>query len=199
MNNPKPSRILSLILASMLLIPSFTACSESQNTDKTVQTPQSAEETEKPEESTVPEESAPGETVNARRNIPDTLPADLSYDGQTVTIYYSNGRNRYGTIEGAEELSGEIVTDAVIESNLWVADRLDVDLQYYAENTGNWDTIASLVSNLIMANDDSFDVYLGEQYGLAQTATKGYYRNVLELQYLNFEQPWWNTTFMENL
>ena len=199
MNISKSSRILSLILAALLLASSFTACSESKNTAETTGTPQSADVTAETEETTVSEESAPEEIVNTRLNIPDTLPADLSYDGQTVTIYYSNSRNRTGTIEGAEELTGEVVTDAVIECNHWVADRLDVDLQFYAENTGNWDTIAALVGNLIMANDDTFDIYIGEQFGMAQNVTKGYYRNTLELKYLDFDQPWWNTTYMENL
>ncbi len=186
-------RFTALLLAGLLLLPSFTACSETTSADETEQTSQVTAD------SGLTEEIAAEETEITRENTPDTLPADLDYGGETFMIYYSNGFNWTELIEGGEELTGEVVADAVIESNLSVAERLNIDLQYYAENSGNYGTIASLVSNLIMANDDSFDVYLGEQYGLAQTVTRGYYRNVFDLPYLDFDQPWWNTTFMENL
>ena len=142
---------------------------------------------------------AAAETEITRENIPDTLPDDLDFDGKTCTIYYSNGRDRFPFIEGGEELSGEIVSDSVFNCNESVANRLNVDLRYFAENTGNWDTITSLVSNLIMADDDTYDVYLGEQFGMVQTVAKGFYRNAFELPYLDFDQPWWNSVFMENL
>ncbi|MBP3292900.1 MAG: hypothetical protein J6N32_04030 [Clostridia bacterium] len=187
------SETLAMFLAVLMILPSLTACSETPDAEEAGQTVPSADEPG------IAEEAVPEETEITRENVPDTLPSDLDYSGKTFTIYYSNGFNWTELIEGGEELTGEVVADAVIESNLSVAERLNIDLQFFAENTGNYGTIASLVSNLIMANDSTFDVYLGEQYGLAQTATKGYYRNVLELPYLDFEQPWWNTTFMENL
>lgn len=189
----KSSRLLALLLAGLMLLPALTACSETPSAAETEQTAQVTAD------SVLAEEIVPEETEITRENTPDTLPADLDYNGETFMIYYSNGFNWTELIEGGEELTGEVVADAVIESNLSVAERLNIDLQYYAENSGNYGTIASLVSNLIMANDDSFDIYLGEQYGLAQTVTKGYYRNVFDLPYFDFDQPWWNTTFMENL
>ena len=185
-------RLPALLLAVLMVLPLFAACSETTNSDETEQTAAVTADS-------VQEQIAEEEPEITRENTPDTLPADLDYNGETFMIYYSNGFDWTELIEGGEELTGEVVADAVFESNLSVAERLNIDLQYYPENSGNYGTIASLVSNLIMANDDSFDVYLGEQYGLAQTVTNGYYRNVFELPYLDFEQPWWNTTFMENL
>ena len=185
-------RLPALLLAVLMLLPSFAACSETPNASETEQSAVVTADSMQAEE-------IAEETEITRENTPDTLPADLDYNGETFTIYHSDKRNWTALIKGGEELTGEVVADTVIESNLAVRERLNVDLQYYPEPTGDWDTIATLVGNLIMANDDSFDVYMGEQYGMAQTATKGYYRNVLELPYLDFEQPWWNTTFMENL
>ena len=187
------SETLAMFLAVLMILPSLTACSETPDAEEAGQTVPSADEPG------IAEEAVPEETEITRENVPDTLPSDLDYSGKTFTIYHSDKRNWTPQIKGGDELTGEVVTDAVIESNLSVSERLNVDLQYYPEPTGDWDTVATLVGNLIMANDDSFDVYMGEQYGMAQTATKGYYRNVLELPYLDFEQPWWNTTFMENL
>ena len=182
-------RALSLFLSFILTAFPLISCSETQP-----ETPQTAAAS--PEQQA--DETAP-ETEITRDKTPDTLPDDLDYDGETFTIYYSNGFNWTSLIEGGEELTGDVVCDTVIQSNQSVAERLNVDLTYYAENAGDWSTINSLVGSLIMANDNTYDVFLGEQYGLTQTAVKGYYRNVFELPYFNFDQPWWNVTFMENL
>ena len=185
-----------LILSVLMLLLPLASCGEQPSDTDTASAP-AASETVGGEQSDTPEPVE--ETEITRENVPDTLPDDLDFAGKTCTIYYSNGRDRYRFIEGGEELTGEVVSDTVFNCNESVADRLNVDLRYYAENTGNYDTIATLVSNLVMADDDSFDVYLGEQFGMVQTVTKGFYRNALELPYLNFDQPWWNRTFMENL
>ncbi len=184
-------RTIAWLLAILLTVPVLASCSSPN--------PENEGTSEPTAFSFVETETVSEETEITRENMPDTLPDDLDFGGETFTIYYSNGFNWTAFIEGGEELTGETVSDTVILSNQSVAERLNIDLRYYAENSGDWSTITSLVSNLIMANDDSYDVYLGEQYGLTQTAVKGYYRNVFELPYLDFEQPWWNVTFMNNL
>ncbi len=184
-------RTIAWLLAILLTVPVLASCSSPNQENEGTSEPTAF--------SFVETETVSEETEITRENMPDTLPDDLDFGGETFTIYYSNGFNWTAFIEGGEELTGETVSDTVILSNQSVAERLNIDLRYYAENSGDWSTITSLVSNLIMANDDSYDVYLGEQYGLTQTAVKGYYRNVFELPYLDFEQPWWNVTFMNNL
>ena len=182
-------------LLVFLLMLGTVSCSENgTENSETVDTPKVSAADENAET-----EPSPEETEITRENTPDSLPDNLDFDGKSVTIYYSNGFNWTEFIEGGEELTGEVVSDTVFTSNQSVMERLNIDLEYYAENSGDYSTINSLVSNLIMANDSTYDVYLGEQYGLVQTAVKGYYRNVFELPYLDFERPWWNVTFMENL
>lgn len=57
--------------------------------------------------------------------IPDNLPEDLDFGGQTVTIL---GWNHYEDIEfEAEELTGDVVNDAYYYRNLAVEDRLNVN------------------------------------------------------------------------
>ncbi|MBR5366628.1 MAG: hypothetical protein IK132_10345 [Clostridia bacterium] len=182
-----------LILVLQMLLLAAVSCGERQPEQDAA----SSEEPLLSEEVSASAEEA--DTEITRENVPDSLPDNLDFAGKTCTIYYSNGRDRYKHIEGGEELSGEIVSDSVIACNESVAERLNVDLRYYPENSGNWDTITSLVSNLIMADDDTFDVYLGEQYGMTQTVVKGFYRNAFDLPYLDFDQPWWNAVFMDNL
>ena len=186
-------KTIALILAAVML--SAVSCSEAPTEPESPQGSTSADAGVLQAEP----EAVGEETEITRENTPDSLPADLDFGGRTFTVYYSNGFDWTEFIEGGEELTGEVVSDTVFESNQSVAERLNIDLKYYAENTGDYSNINTLVSNLIMANDSTYDVYLGEQYGLVQTAVKGFYRNVFELPYLDFEKPWWNVTFMENL
>ncbi|MBE6726474.1 MAG: hypothetical protein E7576_14985 [Ruminococcaceae bacterium] len=186
-------KAIALLLAVMMS--AAVSCSETTTEPETLHdsTPANAEAVQ------AEPEAIEDETEITRENTPDSLPADLDFGGMTLTIYYSNGFDWTEFIEGGEELTGEVVSDTAFENNQSVAERLNMDLAYYAEDSGDYSTINSLVSNLIMANDSTYDVYLGEQYGLVQTAVKGYYRNAFELPYLDFEKPWWNVTFMENL
>ena len=183
-------RAVSLVLVLALAVPGLVSCSETQP-----EAQQQAPVSPAAEEAVI---ETP-ETEITRENTPDTLPADLDFGGETFTIYYSNGFNWTKQIEGGEELTGDVVPDTVIQCNETVAERLNVDLAFYPENSGDWSTINTLVSSLIMAGDSTYDVFMGEQYGLTQTAVKGFYRNALELPYFDFDQPWWNVTFMENL
>ena len=147
-------RIFSTVLALILLCPVFAACGNP--------VPETDVPAPGPDAASAGETDAAAETEITRENLPDTLPSDLDFGGKSFTIYYSNGFNWTAFIEGGEELTGETVSDTVILSNESVSNRLNIDLEYYAENSGDWSTITSLVSNLIMANDSSYDVYLGE-------------------------------------
>ena len=187
-------KLFAGLLAFLLMLGTVSCSENGTENSETVDTPQVSAADENAET-----EPSPEETEITRENMPDSLPDGLDFGGKSVTIYYSNGFNWTEFIEGGEGLTGEIVSDTVFESNQSVMERLNIDLGYYAENSGDYSNINTLIGKLIMANDDTYDVYLGEQYGLVQTAVKGYYRNVFELPYLDFEQPWWNVTFMENL
>ena len=125
MKKQKTSKLLAALLAALLVLPSLTACSETPTAAETEQTTVVSADSEQTED--IPAE----ETEITRENMPDTLPADLDYNGKTFTIYHSDKRNWTPQIKGGDELTGEVVTDTVIESNLSVCERLNVDLQYY--------------------------------------------------------------------
>ena len=192
------NKLCCLTLALLMLLPLVSSCGERTTEEKEAVSPTGGSDVSSAD-LPAPGEEETEEPVFTRENVPDTLPGDLNFDGKTCTIFYSNGRGKYKTVEGGEELTGEVVNDAVFNCNRGVAERLNVDLQFFAENRGNWDTIAGLISALVMAADSTYDVYQGEQYGIAQTVVSGFYHNAFELPYLDFSQPWWNSVFMDNL
>lgn len=185
-------RLISLALVLTMLLPLLASCSESeQNSDKAAENTDAvtADNTE-----VAVEEDAD----DSRASVKDSLP-ELDYNGKTFTVFYSNGFGWADFIEGPEELTGEVVKDSVFNANKAVADRLDIDLQYTHDDKGDWSTIGSIITTMIMSGDPQNDILMGDQYGIVQLVTKGYFMNCDELPYFDFSGPWWNNNFIENL
>ena len=193
--NARAKRSIALILALCLSLPFFFGCSEAQK-EQPAKSPDAAETDTLTD---TPAEAEPEETEVTRKHAPDTLPADLDFGGETFMIYYASAYGPQILIEGGEEQTGEIVADTVAANNQSVEERLNVDLGFFADKSADWSTVAGIVSGMIMADDNTYDVFMGDQYGMTQTVSKGYYLNAFNLPYFDFDQPWWNGDFMENL
>jgi hypothetical protein len=133
-----------------------------------------------------------------RASIKDSLPDNLDFEGRTFNIFFANGFNWDSFIDVPEQ-TGDVVEDAVYTANQTVQERLNVNIGYKAEDKGDWSTISGIVQTYILAGDPTYDVFMGEQYGLAQIVSNGYFVNANELDYFDFDAPWWNHSFMENL
>ena len=119
------NRILSLILAALMLL-SAASCSESGiNTEETAaQTAsEAAEATDAAAAETLPEETGPVAEL-----------PDKTYDGEEVMFLTSLnlGYDWYTSYEiYAEEMNGQLINDAVFQRNTVVEDLLDIRI---AEN-----------------------------------------------------------------
>ncbi len=181
-------RILAALLASLMLVPTLAACSEEQA---------SAEDTTAAAtETTVPVETEPRETE--RHEIKDDLPADLKFDGRTFRIYVSIQSTNDEFVAGVEEKAGDIVNDAVTDRNLHVQEQLDFKLMSDGFNWA-WNTVAAPVSQLILAGDSTYDMFMAHQTGATQLVAQRLFVNAYELKYINFEQPWWANELMDEL
>ena len=136
-------KLLSLLLALMMCAPAFLSCAETEETAS--QDPTSAVSAEQSSGETAPEE-----TEVSRENIPDTLPDDLDFGGETVTFHLRGDDEAYQEV-GVEEMTGEPVNDAIYERNEMISERLNVNL--VAFQAENWDqynnAIASLRSSIM--------------------------------------------------
>ena len=180
-------RILAALLASLMLIPAMAACSDD--------TAAPADTTAAVEDTTAAE-TEPKETE--RHEIKDDLPADLKLGGKSIGIYVGNQATYDSFVVGSEEKEGDIVNDAVWQRNLKVQEQLDFVMKAdpYAMA---YNTIAAGVSTLILAGDSTYDFYMGQQYGMTSLVSQKMFVNGYNLKYVNFEQPWWMTTFMDEL
>ena len=169
-------RIISLSMVLLMLLSALAGCGND------------------PAETTAGQQNAdttPAETESETLYVPDDLPADLRYDGETINTFGWSGP---AAIEFfAEEMNGELVNDAIYQRNLTVEDRLGVELEYIlqpgAYNDRN--TWSNAVVSSVQAGDGAYDIAAGYSMAGATLAFKGVSINLNDLPYLNFDKPWW--------
>ena len=103
MISAKTKRTAAVLLAFLLTVLPLASCSSPNPENEAPSEPSAVSPAEA--------EAAPEEPEITRENMPDTLPDDLDFGGESFTIYYSNGFNWTAFIEGGEELTGETVSD----------------------------------------------------------------------------------------
>ncbi|HIX92573.1 MAG TPA: hypothetical protein H9681_06815 [Firmicutes bacterium] len=128
---------LSLILALAVLASAALSCGETVTHEVTTLT----DEVEPVEEN------------------PDPLPEDLAFDGQTVNFYSCDYiYNRDYAVNFVTEENGEVLNDAQYYTELWVEDRLGIEI---VETLGPEvvDDFDAEIRSLIMAQDTTYDIY----------------------------------------
>ncbi len=184
MKNHRFPRILAASLAALMLLPALAACAgDDGSTTDTTAAP------------AVGDNTAPVETTAATHDaegyLLDTLPADLDFGGETIGILY------WDDVEHPEfevlEITGDIVNDAIYKRNETVQDRLGVKFEWYGTkgNTDNGDNYVKVVQNSFNAGEKAYDIYAAYSRTLGLVAQNGYCYNLNEVNYLNFEMPWW--------
>ncbi|MBQ3636926.1 MAG: hypothetical protein II953_01060 [Clostridia bacterium] len=186
-------RSAALLLAVLLLISALPSCGESrENTDPFAETSVRAED------NGAADASSQAETEETALN--DTVPDTLKYDGATIRIFVSNGSGQNEEMyAGKGELTGDVENDAIIQRNTTAEDRLDISLEYVGDQAGAWDTISGILTKFIMAGDTTYDMYLGNEYGHVNLITLGGLTNINSLEYIDFEKPWWNVKYMDEM
>ena len=176
----KLKNITALVLASMLL-----ASCGSDNAGTTTDS----------DNTTGTATSAAAETIdpNDRSQIKDNLPEDLDFGGRTFSIYVHPEAEKYCV--GSEDHVGDIVNDAVVARNLAVEERLNIVLQPDPQ----LDNTAKPITTMVTAGDSSYDLFTGYQYELAKMVANGGLVNLYDLEYIDFDQPWWWTNYMSEL
>lgn len=175
---------LSILLALLMLLPTFTACAESGTNEETT-APASSDVA--PE---VVEEAVPEEPEITRANMPDNLPDDLDFGGMDITCLHLDGdKNRRELY--VEEDTGDALDSAIYARNLTVEERLNMKIAPIAGDA------SSLAATAVTAGIDDYQTVWGQQYTLMKQATQGLYFNFYDMKYIEPEQPWWAQNFIE--
>ncbi len=177
---------LTLALAALLLAQTaaVTACSEKKETIQT----------SSPD--TVVESSADTEedmdSLEARKLVSDNLP-DTKFDGMKFTVISSDDAKDDFY---AEEESGILTNDIIWKRNSAIRDRFDINL--IAENAPYVD-VTTKVNNAVNADDDVYQMVNEHMIQAGLMAANHTFIDLTQLEYLDFERPWWNQSAFENL
>lgn len=170
-----------------ILLTSLASCSETeQNADETKETTAAMESS-----------AAVGEeNVEETGNYLDTAFADMSFDGMSFTIMTRAAASAHDTMPvfDHEDITGEPVDDAVYNQVTTVEEKFNVEIDYYPSNDVNTD-----VMNASAAGDDAYKAVIHSNQELPKLVTQNLFLDLNELEYINFENPWWNNAYKENL
>ena len=182
----KMGKLLALFLALLMLLGTLVACGgdPAETEGKGSTTRPSAGEDE----------------------VQDTVPADLRFDGETVTFLIRDNKDQYKYELACEELLNNPLYDAIHYRNIDVETRLGLKFKTVGQNGSytNFSKWNEVLSTSVLTNTGDFDgaaFYLSTGSALAKD---GIYYNLLSLTdyeggYLNFEKPWWNQTLVDEL
>ncbi len=174
--------IISLLILCMLL--SAASCARGGDEKETTSAPADSGET-------TAVETAEAVLTDANGYLLDSLPEDLDLGDATFNIlYWSDAEHAEFTVDA---ISGDPVNDAIINRNLAVESRLSCKLNYIGErgDTSNINNFVSKVQNVISSGDKSYQIIGTYSRTAASLAVKGMLQDLSQLEYLDFEAPWW--------
>jgi ABC-type glycerol-3-phosphate transport system substrate-binding protein len=165
----KRKRILSALLAGLLMLPTLASCATAADPIEKGTSAQTTAATE------------------ADTSLRDDLPDDLYFDDDEITIA-GNKRDETKAEIAVEALMGEPVNDAVFERNTLVEKRLGVKIIPYEEDHN----IVDKVTTAVKAGSAEFDAMAAECFITLPKTLEGVFADLNSTMYLNLEQPWWS-------
>ncbi|MBQ3179401.1 MAG: extracellular solute-binding protein, partial [Clostridia bacterium] len=167
----KTSVRLTCLLAALLMVLPLSSCGN----DNTVE---SAEDTAAAETDTA--ETAPADPLAA-------LPA-ADYEGYSFRLNIRND-DRWVNDQIAEELTGEVVNDAVFKRNSEIMDRYNVAITHTRSSHANSDTDAK--AN-ITAGDDAYDLITNHPRTVHQYCNEGLALDWHTFKYVDLTKAYWD-------
>lgn len=186
-------KVLAIMLASLMLVSVMVSCGTSGNVETTTQAPSGGDPVASDTTTAAPETESP---YDVNGYLKDDLDPSLNYNGEKFTILYWQDVERVEF--EVEELTGGLIDDALYNRNATVEDRMGIDFEWIG-TPGNYNNQAAFVTqvdNDVKSGGD-YDVFAGYSMSAATIALQGLSRNLMEVENINFDQPWWPSSLTE--
>ncbi len=182
------TKILAFFLASLAIL-SICACSKQQG--EKIDTVNETTASDTTEETTAEE---------GWHEVNDNLPIGLSYSDKTFTILCRSEEPYVNEFNIFEE-SPIILNNAVYKRNLTVEDRLGIKIVVDAKigNYPNASQFTSLIKNNVTAGTKTWDAIAGYAGGTISLSFQGYYYDLTDTDYLDFDKQYWNQSIVDQL
>nr|MCR5263342.1 extracellular solute-binding protein [Clostridiales bacterium] len=174
-------KTLSAALCAFILA-SFIACG--QQTDGA---PISTSAPDDPGETT-------GEAAETEPELKSTLPDDLDFGNREVPVIHF-GWNSATLYDAEGDNTGDVIRDAVYNRNLLTEERLKVKFAW-SSGSDDWGGYPDQLHKMILAADCPYNMFMLESSQCFRLSLQGDFQEITDLPYVDLEQPWWYTRFM---
>lgn len=140
------------------------------------------------------------DTVNTETGEPeqlDSIPADLKFNGEDVTIISRAYIGWTWDEVAVPELNSEPVNDAIFNRNVKVGDRLNVNIVSHAIDDVDQAKPIAEVQRAVLAGSDEYDLLAGAAYLVLQYTLEGLFCDMTQLEYLDLSQSYWMQDYNE--
>ena len=174
-------RYISLILAAIFISALFVGCTRGSGDDTTASGAATSG-------NTAPEETS--RTHDENGYLLDSLPADLNFGGEKVTVLYWNDAP-FTDFEA--EQSDDKIINAINTRNASVAERLGITFDWVGipGNTKNRESYATTVRGSTGTGAGDFDLLAAHSLVGQDLFLQGLLCNLNDVKYLDFGKPWW--------
>ena len=192
----KTQKVLALVLALLMVAISLAACAKGEGGDTTpaATTAVNGEQGNTPEQTTGTAETEAPKNEYGITIVPDDLPESADLQNRDFTVHTRGNVERYEWL--ATEETGETLNDAIYRRNTRIEDRFKIKINVIAE--GSWKDYADnlvKVKGSISSGDGAYDLLAGYSTPASSLATTGLILNLNDVNYINFEKPWWSDDF----
>ena len=181
----KATKLMSLLLAMLMLASTLAACSDTAEPADT--TDAAAAET------TAAPETTEAETTIAPELL-DELPTDVKFNNYEFVILshlYPEGSVAWKVEDiFTEAENGERINDAVYKRNLLISERFGATVkQALIDNAPQ-----EILKKTVQAGDDSYALIQCSSTRQSQLVTGGFLSRMDNVKYINFDKAWWDST-----
>ncbi len=177
MKHVQSIRLSSLLLAALMLL-SATACANNSGEGETTASGESEVVTEA-----------------TTAYIPDI--EQQNYDADFNIVIGGTFNANYIFVEEREENGGQMES-TVYDRSIKIKDHLGV--QMALQDAGSWTEYAAAVARTVQAGDDDYQMVLTPVYqGVTDLITTNSLYNFDDLEAINLDAPYWNTTLMDQI
>lgn len=173
-------KILPLAMASLFVALMFVGCANQANDEKPSET-----------------SGDPSETTESK--YLDGLPESMNLGNETIRfICETETVNKLAERSlVCNEITGDIVDDAVYKRNGIIMDRFNVDFEIV--KTGSPDGVPGLIRQSVLSNSDDYDIVVGYQYYAIRLGAEGILLNLNNVPNLDFTQPYWSQRMIDGM
>lgn len=193
------ARVACALLASLMLVTTAVSCGGGGEGAATTTAGGNAEATTVGGgEATEPAQTeAPTHDANGFKL--DDLDPNLNYNGDTFNVlYWSDVEHPEFFVESQ---TGDVVNDAIYQRNQAVEERLNITFGWVGVDgdSGENANFNHHVQQELLAGSHEFDLIAAYSLTTTAAAVNGYLYDLLDpaCEHLNFDQPWWPDTLLE--